>query len=418
MKFRKFTKRQFLEQIGRKTLGALLGRFADELSRHGLALPAEDSPDDAYFGALAGLALGPEALPDNLIEALFMIEEMANEEGHDRLLAAARQANLALEPGAEASFGDVAVRVYLADPGLLAEKHNEQRLIRLATFEYHGGPAGPATGGPGAGAGIAPGTVELLTGDLDAWFASNNRGEQTAHIEVYPIDGEFWLLIRHGDAYARATKVTRRASEVLHFRPAKDDVAVYSPRRDEIRIHAGTKGERELYRTALGRRLFGDDGYFCNRKTLSLEPLRALGADALEAAGIEGLDRVVLRELEIAHDNQHQESVVRRADDLFAAAADAPFERAAIPAGGRLVRATLDFYFTGAAKPRKVQVRPPNTLKLGRHCDARIVHEFLAAHSYRVGPGPVPTQGPEAGGQNRNHRGGITHVEVLADGRN
>ncbi|MEI6197614.1 MAG: hypothetical protein WCS42_25145, partial [Verrucomicrobiota bacterium] len=231
--------------------------------------------------------------------------------------------------------------------------------------------------------GVAPATVDLLTADLDAWFAKNNRGELTAHIEVYPIDGEFWFLIRHGDAFARTTKLTQRKSEVLHFRPAKDDVVVYAPKRDEIRIHAGTKGERELYRTAFGLRLFGDDNYFCNRKTLSLEPLRLLGIDALDVSGIAGLDKVVARELEIAFDNKHHESVIRRADDLFAAAADAPFERAAIPAGGRLVRATFDFYFTGSKSPRTVQVKPSNTLKLGRHCDARIVHEFLAERSFR-----------------------------------
>ena len=245
----------------------------------------------------------------------------------------------------------------------------------------------------------------MLTADLDAWFAKNNRGEQTAHVEVYPIDGEFWFLIRHGDAFARTTKLMRKTSEVLHFRPAKDDVVVYSPKRDEIRIHASTKGERELYRTTFGLRLFGDDNYFCNRKTLTLEPLRLLGIDALDVSGIAGLAKIVLRELEIAYDNKHHESVIRRADDLFAAAADAPFERAAIPAGGRLVRASFDFYFTGCKTPRKVQVKPSNTLKLGRHCDARIVHEFLAERSFRMGNG---------GELNRNNRGGITHVASLA----
>ncbi|MEI6075236.1 MAG: hypothetical protein WCS94_06665 [Verrucomicrobiota bacterium] len=397
MKFRKFTKRQFLEQIGRGMLGNLFGKFDADLTAHGLKLPAADAPDDDYFAALSRITLAPDALPDNLIEALFKIEEMANDEGHDRLLTAAQLAKVDLKLGEETSFGDVAVQVYLANPDLLAEKHNEQRLIRLAKFEYYGGPSGLAPSRTGqylqtateensgnrhlirpaatfspfeAEKGIATATVDLLTADLDAWFAKNNRGEQTAHVEVYPIDGEFWFLIRHGDAFARTTKLMRKTSEVLHFRPAKDDVVVYSPKRDEIRIHASTKGERELYRTTFGLRLFGDDNYFCNRKTLTLEPLRLLGIDALDVSGIAGLAKIVLRELEIAYDNKHHESVIRRADDLFAAAADAPFERAAIPAGGRLVRATFDFYFTGCKTPRKVQVKPSNTLKLGRHCDA------------------------------------------------
>ena len=409
MKFRKFTKRQFLEQIGRPMLGNLFGKFDGDLTAHGLKLPATDAPDDVYFASLSRITLAPDALPDNLIEALFKIEEMANDEGHDRLLAAAQVAKVDLKLGDETSFGDVAVQVYLANPDLLAEKHNEQRLIRLAKFEYHGASrtGDHEAGADQSGSFASPSetTAAMLTADLDAWFAKNNRGEQTAHVEVYPIDGEFWFLIRHGDAFARTTKLMQRKSEVLHFRPAKDDVVVYSPKRDEIRIHASTKGERELYRTTFGLRLFGDDNYFCNRKTLTLEPLRLLGIDALDVSGIAGLAKIVLRELEIAYDNKHHESVIRRADDLFAAAADAPFERVAIPAGGRLVRASFDFYFTGCKTPRKVQVKPSNTLKLGRHCDARIVHEFLAERSFRMGNG---------GELNRNNRGGITHVEPMA----
>jgi len=408
MKFRKFTKRAFLEQIGRNMLGNLFGKFDGDLTAHGLKLPAADAPDDIYFASLSRITLAPDALPDNLIEALFKIEEMANDEGHDRLLAAAQMAKVDLKLVEDTSFGDVAVQVYLANPDLLAEKHNEQRLVRLPKFEYHGSEAGlDLTGNFSTPSEM---TVGMLTADLDAWFVKNNRGELTAHIEVYPIDGEFWFLIRHGDAFARTTKLMQRKSEVLHFRPAKDDVVVYSPKRDEIRIHASTKGERELYRTTFGLRLFGDYNYFCNRKTLTLEPLRLLGIDALDVSGIAGLAKIVLRELEIAFDNKHYESVIRRADDLFAAAADAPFDRAAIPAGGRLVRATFDVYFTGCKTPRKVQVKPSNTLKLGRHCDARMVHEWLSEMGFRTFRSG--TNGTSD--LNGNNRGGITHVKPMA----
>jgi len=35
-------------------------------------------------------------------------------------------------------------------------------------------------------------------------------------------------------------------------------------------------------------------------------------------------------------------------------------------------------------KPRKVQIRPPNILKLGRHCDARLVHRWLSKQKFRT----------------------------------
>ena len=392
MKFKRFTKPKFLKQVGRELLGQLFGRFSEELAMRKVTLPAAELDDEAYFKALSGLALAPDGLPDRLIETLFAIEEMANEEGQERLEAAASQAGLALKWDEMPSHGDIAVQVFLAKPELLAEKHNEQRLIRLATFEYFGSrrpvdrrgePPGPTA--PDRPPFAAPGqpVLDLLVADLDAWFKEHNRGEQTASVEVFAMDGEFWFLVRHGDTFARTAKVEKKKTEMLHFRPAKDDVVVYSPERDELRIHAGTKGEKELYRRAFGRRLMGDDGHFSERMAYTLQPLRTKGADALDTAGIAGLTRIVLRECEVALDSGHGEVLIRKADDLFAAAADGPTRREAIPTGGRVVRAAFEVYFGSSRKPRTVQVRTPNTLRLGRHCDAHLVHQWLAAQEFR-----------------------------------
>jgi hypothetical protein len=76
----------------------------------------------------------------------------------------------------------------------------------------------------------------------------------------------------------------------------------------------------------------------------------------------------------------------------------------AISESGRLVRAAFDVYFAdNEKKPRKVQVRPPNVLKLGRHCDAALVQRWLTERSFRTG---ITT--------GNGQRGGITHVEPLA----
>lgn len=403
MKFKRFTKPQFLKQIGQALLGRLFDRFRGELTARQLALPPAALDDDAYFAALARLALAPEGLPDNLIETLFALEELANAEGQERLERAVREARLELTFAAESSPGDIAVQVWLASPEVLVATHNEQRLSRLAAFEYYGSkapvdrrcvPHGPPFAAPGQP------VLDLLVADLDGWFQAHNRGEQTAQIEVHALDGEFWFLVRHGDTFARTATVELRRTAVLHFRPAKDDVVVYAPERDELRVHAGTKGERELYRRAFGRRLMGAADYFSERKAYTLEPLRTLGADALDVAGLEGLRRVVLREYEIAFDSRRAGVLIRKADDLFAGG-DGPFgEAASIPATGRLVRAVFDFHFAGAKKPRRVQVRPPNTLKLGRYGDARLVHRWLSAANFRVS-----VNGHEKGGG---------HVAVLA----
>jgi len=401
MKFKRFTKPGFLKEIGRQLLVQFFERFSEDLAVKHIVLPAATMEDDPYFQAMSRVAMLPDGLPENLFEAIYAIEGMANDEGQERLERAVEQAGLPLTFSENSTKADIAVQVWMADPALFVQKLNEQRLVRLSAFEYFSSKA-PVDRRQSF---TAPdeAAISRITFDMDAWFRQHNRGEQTAHIEIYPIDGEFWFLIRHGDTFARMPKAAaNRRVEVLHFRPTKDDVVVYSPVRDEIRIHTGTKGERELYQETFGVRLFGDDKYFSERKAYTLEPLRTDALDALDTDGLPGISRVVLREIEMAWDGGHNEVVIRKADDIFAAAADRVPERDAIPQGARLVRAAFDFYFGDCAKPRKVQMRVPNILKLGRHCDAALVHQWISARGFRV----TVTSAPP--------RGGITHVEGVA----
>ncbi len=57
--------------------------------------------------------------------------------------------------------------------------------------------------------------------------------------------------------------------------------------------------------------------------------------------------------------------------------------------GGLLVRATFEVEFTKSAKPRKVHVRPPDQLKVGRHGDVKAVHEWLTKREFRAVSSPA-----------------------------
>jgi hypothetical protein len=221
-----------------------------------------------------------------------------------------------------------------------------------------------------------------MTDDLDAWFRVHNRGHRTTRIDVHELDGEFWFLIRHGDTFTRTARVHAGRWDILHFRPAKDDVVVYCPQRDEIRIHAGTRGEKELYRQTFGRHLRGDGGHFSEKQAYTLEPLRTHGMEALDTHGVPGLQGIGLREVEVAWRERIREALIRKADDVFLAALLRG--RSALPDTGQVVRAVFEVRFQGLRTTRRVEVRPPNTLKLGRHCDARLVHRWLAHQGFRT----------------------------------
>lgn len=379
MKFKRFTKVGVLKEIGRGMLDRFFGQVGGGGNGKRLELPPAGASDDEYFRGVAKALMSPEGLPDEVGEALYMVDEMSSEEGHDRLHAAAREAGLKVDGHTRA---ELALEVFLADPKVLSEAHSEQKLVRLTSFEYYGGkePEDRAKT-------FKPPAAEVLAAmakALDEWFAEHNRGKQTARVDVHAIDGEYYFIIRHGDTFTRTAKVKEQKTEMLHFRPEKDDVGAYSPEWNEIRIHAGTKGERELYRREFGLRLFGDPDYFSRKKAYALEPLRADGLDALNVDGCGDLERAVLREYEVAFDNGFEEVVIRRATDIFAAAEARPVKVDAIPKGGRLVRASFDLYFAGKKKARKVQIRLPNTLKLGRHCDARAVQRWLSKRGFRA----------------------------------
>jgi hypothetical protein len=374
----KFTKTSFLKQIGRHWLGQLFARFSDELTSRGVTLPSDGFKDDEYFTALAQ-ELAPDALPVNLVEALVAIEGLANADGQERLEQAAMRAGLMSEFPEGSTHGDIAVQVYLAKPELLVAQHNAARLGRLSAFEYFGGKQKAEIGKADM---LSPEVLAALEAELDVWFKAHNRGHRTTRIEMHVIEGEYHFMVRHGDTFTRTAKVENEHLEIMHFRPAKDDVVVYAPKRNEIRVHAGTKGEKELYRRAFGQSLFGDAEHFSERKAYTLEPLREDCAAALDPRGLPGVAHIVLREVELAWGRDGDEFMVRGGIDLLASARSRG--REVIPEYGKIVRAVFEFHFTGQKKVRRVEVRTPNTVKLGRGCDPRVIHEWLSARGFRV----------------------------------
>jgi hypothetical protein len=379
LRFKRFTKLSFLRGVSREILTRFFERFTSQLGEKKVELPRPNLSDDEFFRTLSRLLLSPEELPDEFGEALFAIDEMASEGGQERLQNALAQAKTEMTFELGTSYGDLAMRIWLTEPLLFAQAYNEQQLQRLSSFEYFGTRFPANQRKPLASVGN-----EMLAGiraDLDRWFGNHNRGEETTQVSQHEFDGEWWFIVRHGDTFMRTAKVERQETTCLHFRPAKDDVVVFSPLHDEIRIHAATKGEKNLYRRAFGCWLRGDGEYFSERRTFTLEPLRVDGPMALVWNGGGNIDRIILREWEVAWGGHHKEVVIRRADDVFAAIAASG--RKGLTEGGELVRAVFDVYFTGVRKPRKVQVRLPNALKVGRHCDAALVQAWLSDKRFR-----------------------------------
>jgi hypothetical protein len=162
---------------------------------------------------------------------------------------------------------------------------------------------------------------------------------------------------------------------------------VYNIERDEIRIHTSSKGERELYRAEFGQRLRGDAAYFSERKSFVLDPLRNDVEKALSVDGLPEVKKITLLELEMSFGGEFDDRTVRKSDDMVASAAQRSKDGKvikAVPDTGNLVRAIFEVEFANSKKPRKVHLRPPDELRLGRHGDLKVVQDWLTKREFRA----------------------------------
>jgi hypothetical protein len=399
---KRFSNHIFLKRLGREFLGRFLQCFP-EMGAMG-AVSGLDS-----YSELAALFLRPERLPPGMMDELLAIEEMSTADGLARLQRAAEWSRLHPRLRADSTAEDIAMQIWLLAPEVLAREHNVVRFGRLTSFEHAAHPNRLQVPKPDRSdqsdssdssdkyalrntqhvSAADHLTILNLTAALDRWFAFHARGAETTRVEVYPLDGEMWFLIRHGDLCKRVAKVERQRTDTLHFRPERDDVVVLSPWLNELRVNARTKAERDLYVREFGRHLCGDENYFSERRPYTLDPLRQLGRDALDTDGLKGIAHIRLRKLAVRFENALNESFVREADDLFSCAGISPFQSDPIPAQGLLERALFEIQFTGSMKSHPVEIRVPNMLKLSRRCDPEAVQNWLCARGFRRGGGSV-----------------------------
>jgi hypothetical protein len=114
----------------------------------------------------------------------------------------------------------------------------------------------------------------------------------------------------------------------------------------------------------------------------TLEPLVALGADALVPDPALGIKGVFLQELGIGWDNLYQQVMVWRASDVFACAAAGGWWCDLLPPGARVMFAVLRFHLTGAGQPCLAEIWPPHILTLSPAHAADPMKGWLAAHGF------------------------------------
>ncbi len=370
---RRFSTQEALRTIAAVHLLEFLTRHQAFFAAHGLALPARTAADTLDYERLVAILMSPEDdTPPELAEALYLIHEMSTKEGMDSLLDGVKKSEIKIDDSPDITSADVAVQVWLKDPEYLERKHAEQSIEHTRSFEhFQSNVATP----PRIKRPVA--TVQrALEKGLDDWFVEKKRG-RGARVFTFPKGDEVWFLVRHGDLLKREGKLEHGESSTLVYRPEKYDVLVYNQQLGELRIHADTKGEKALYLAQFGLHLFGREDFFPGKAKYTLKPLIENGKESLACGDVEGIDVVLLVELQTAWGGAHQEVELRKATDLFAV-----FEKRKYPLKGRLSKAKFRIKFTSSNTTRTVTVKPPNVVLYGRDSDSALVEAWLKARGF------------------------------------
>ncbi len=374
-RLRHFSNPTTLRSIEPERLLGLLDPYRPFFTERGCPLPAAGGGEEIDCQSLVDIFQTPDAsTPKDLLDALFLIDEMSTTEGMDSLLAAAESADLELESGDDHSPADIAVQVWLLNHEILERRHAEQFLRRPKTFEYFQSQhtMAPKFKMP------SPQRRQQLERDLDDWFEEKRRGRGT-RVFIYPDDQEVRFLVRHGEPFKREESLNGGGVASVCYRPLKYDVIVYDRQLGELRINCQLVGEKKLYCQKFGQHLFNDANCFPGRRKYTLEPLRDFGSDALACGDLEGIDSITLTEIDFYWGGPHGEIEIRKAGDLFAALAA---RQGQFPANPRIIKAVFKVKFSDSKTPRSVKIRPGNIAEYTRDDDAALIEQWLELRGF------------------------------------
>jgi len=367
-----FTNPGRLKEINPALLAAFFKNWISYFAGRGVnltALKVEEFP----FDDIARILANPDAsVPDDMVNALYYVDETATPEAMCEILEQAEKDGLALDSAIATTPADVAIQVWLVRPELLEMQHAETTAFKRTTFTYFAGKSGMDAKLPESG----KTNIAEMEARLDDWFETKRRG-RGSRVFSFERGPKVWFLIRHGQPMKReGAHQDDGNSGIAYYRPEQHDVLIYDSELDDIAINTSTKGERELYLTAFGTVFFDDGDYFSTSERFSLTPLPDFGPDVMNAEDIAGIDCVRLIEFGREWPGKFSRREIQRSTDLFGAFGE---NWRKWLSGGRITHAKFRVAFDGNKKERSVLIRPANIARYERGEDEQIIEAWLKA---------------------------------------
>ena len=231
-KLRRFSEPGRLKTIDPRRLEAFLHPFSQYLFHRGFTF-APDLLGGFDYDALATILMTPdEGVPREMVDALYFVDEMADDQGMDDLLQAAPDASLDLDLGSDPTPSDVAIEVWLARPDLVKWTHARGYALRQKKFVYFRNRLPTRCPFPE----YDRSHIASLEEHLAAWFETHKRGRY-CRVSIFDHGSNAWILIRHGLPFKREGSVAEGQSSMEYYRPEKYYVLVYDPDAATIGVH-------------------------------------------------------------------------------------------------------------------------------------------------------------------------------------
>lgn len=359
-----------------------MSRFHEFFSKRSVPLPPEH-PDPAAeydFSALRDALMTPdEDTPPELVEALFLIDSMSDSEGQIAVVEALRDMGEGVPDDVTAS--EAAMLLWLTEPEKLADIQLSHGVIRERSFEYfQARQMTPTFAVPGEHA------RRRMCAQLDRTFEKMGRGTG-CQLHFYDHAGTdlVWILSQHGDVCRRDGTYDRGTPSTIFYRPEKFDVITYDKRTGELGICATTKKEKMAYLAVMGWLLFEQEDLFEEAPKYTLRPLWDMGAASLRCDDIPGVEKVVLREVQLLWHPGDKYIETRRCVDLFRSMERRGHTLPRTESGGLPIylKARFDVTLEGEEKPRRLTIVPTTRAKYERDDDSSVIDTWLRERGFR-----------------------------------
>jgi hypothetical protein len=374
LRFKNFSDLGFIQTIDKsRHLKPLLTPYKDYFLRQGIDVSGlKDDGDKTDRKLLEVFTRPDEEMPPELLEALYVLDDLADEEGHDRILAEAGRQGMPLRiSGDDLNPGEFAIAVYMHRPDLIRVCHEKIMYRKVKNFQEY-----QAKDDSGLGLDAARKKQKKLEGALAPWFEKMNRS-RACEIYIYEEGREIKFLITHGKTFRTDGSIDKslRRSRIA-YRPQKHDMVIFDKQTCILKVNAQTRGEKEAYREAFGRVLFGDPEYFPAGDIYTLEPLRK-GKEALRL--VDGIESVWLNEVWIQLNAEQGFNQVSRSHNLIESIEQ--YQKPDLTKGKFLYASFLIKYSSGG-RARKLELKPPNVAVYDRERDGAATEAFLRVNKY------------------------------------